>query len=366
MINLLDLERTELVRFFEERGEKSYRATQVFRRLHKSGEDFPDALKDLPQSLRERLCDEVKAQEPPLAADIPAADGVRKLLFDIGDERVEAIIIPETSRLTLCVSSQAGCALACRFCLTGKQGFSGNLSTSQIIAQLRVANRLLATQKISNVVLMGMGEPLLNLNAVIPALHMMSDDAGYALPPRRITVSTAGVVPAMERLRNETNVSLAVSLHAPTDSLRDEIMPINRKYPLSLLLDACRLHIAKQDNRRTYVTFEYVMLAGVNDGDACVRDLLHLLRGVRCKVNLIPFNSFADAPFVCSAREDILSFRDKLLKGGVMTTIRKTRGADILAACGQLAGEINRGGRSLGHREAPVKLIHSSDKHATN
>ena len=209
---------------------------------------------------------------------------------------------------------------------------------------------------------MGMGEPLLNLNAVIPALHMMSDDAGYALPPRRITVSTAGVVPAMKRLRNETNVSLAVSLHAPIDSLRDEIMPINRKYPLSLLLDACRLHLAEQGGRRTYVTFEYVMLAGVNDGDACVRDLLRLLRGVRCKVNLIPFNSFEDAPYVCSARKDILSFRDKLLKGGVMTTIRKTRGADILAACGQLAGEINKGGRGLGHREAPLKLIQGVNK----
>ena len=360
MINLLALERPELVRFFEEHDEKSYRAMQVFRRLHKSGEDLPKALTDLPKTLRERLTDTIEVTEPTLAADMSAADGVRKLLFEIGGEKVETIIIPETSRLTLCVSSQAGCALACGFCLTGKQGFSHNLNTAQIVSQLRVANRLLAGKKISNVVFMGMGEPLLNLNAVLPALNIMSDDNGYALPPRRITVSTAGIVPAMERLRTEANVSLAVSLHAPSDSLRDKLMPINRKYPLQLLMDACRQHVEQQNSRRTYVTFEYVMLNKVNDSDACARDLLRLLRGLRCKINLIPFNTFDGAPYTSSPRETIMSFRDRLTKGGVMATVRKTRGADILAACGQLAGQINNSGRGLANQEVPVNLQLSS------
>ncbi len=344
----MNYDRAALAGFFERRGCKPYRAEQVFRRLHR-GEDPPAAFADLPRVLRNELIAETASPPLPAVSDSTAADGVRKWLFDIGDGRIETVLIPETSRRTLCISSQAGCALACRFCLTGKQGFSRNLSAAEIIGQLRRAN-MAEDRPATNVVLMGMGEPLLNLDAVLPALSMMTDPLGYALAPRRVTVSTAGIVPAMARLTAEANVSLAVSLHAPTDELRDSLMPINRKYPLSALLAACRRHL--QTRPRAFITFEYVMLRGVNDSPSRARELIRLLHGLRCKVNLIPFNIFAGAPYLPSSADTIAAFRAALVKSGVMTTIRKTRGDDILAACGQLAGEVRA--RTMGLGGAPV------------
>lgn len=346
MENLLNYDRAALAGFFERRGQKSYRADQVFRRLHR-GEDPPAAFADLPRALREQLTAETACPPMPAASDTDSADGVRKWLFDIGDSRIETVLIPETSRNTLCVSSQAGCALACRFCLTGRQGFSRNLSAAEIVGQLRQA-RAADARRITNVVLMGMGEPLLNLDAVLTALSVMTDPLGYALAPRRVTVSTAGIVPAMARLTAGANVSLAVSLHAPTDELRDSLMPVNRKYPLSELLAACRRHLRARP--RAFVTFEYVMLRGVNDSPSQAKALVRLLHGTRCKVNLIPFNIFAGAPYLPSSAAAVLSFRDLLNKAGVVATIRKTRGDDILAACGQLAGEVRARTMGLGAR----------------
>jgi 23S rRNA (adenine2503-C2)-methyltransferase len=344
--NLLNYDRVAMADFFEQQGEKAYRATQVFRRLHHDSPQSTDIFCDLPTALRTKLAQTTSYPNLPLASDHVATDGVCKLLFDVGGDRIETVIIPESNRTTLCVSSQVGCALACRFCLTGKQGFSRNLSTAEIISQLRKANRLLPPgKKITNVVFMGMGEPLLNLDAVLSALKIMIDTHGYALPPRRVTVSTAGVVPAMARLAT-LPVALAVSLHAPTDTLRDEIMPINRKYPLDTLMAACHRHILNRS--RAFITFEYVMLDGVNDSVACARALIRLLHGLRCKVNLIPFNIFPDTPYQPSPYEAIDRFRDVLMRGGVMTTVRKTRGNDILAACGQLAGSVQARTMGLG------------------
>lgn len=352
MENLLNYDRDALAGFFERRGHKRFRAEQVFHRLHGRHNPPPATLSasslssltdpasvfcDLPRELREELAATTQFSPMPVASDQVAPDGVRKWLFDIGDGRIETVLIPETSRRTLCISSQAGCALACKFCLTGRQGFSRNLTAAEIIGQLRQAAAL-SGEKITNVVMMGMGEPLLNLDAVLPALRMMTDSRGYALSPRRVTVSTAGITPAMSRLTAEVNVSLAVSLHAPNDELRDEIMPINRKYPLQLLVAACRRHI--QDRPRAFITFEYVMLRGVNDSAAQAKELVRLLHTVRCKVNLIPFNIFPDAEYQPSSKETVFAFRDVLMKKGVVTTIRKTRGDGILAACGQLAGQV--------------------------
>lgn len=361
--HLLEVEGDGLREWVVAAGEKPFRARQVFARLHKEGgvcDDLTDCLRDLPARVRARLSSEATIAEPPLVRAAPAGDGVVKLLFDVGGgQRVEAVIIPEVKRVTLCVSSQAGCALGCRFCLTGRQGFARNLTTAEVVSQLRAANRFLAQnggRRVSNVVMMGMGEPLLNADAVLPALRLFVDVNAYALPPRRVTVSTAGVVPAMARLAAEAApFSLAVSLHAPRDELRDELMPINRKYPLAALMAACARHVAGR--ARAYVTFEYVMLRGVNDSAACARDLVRLLHGLRCKVNLIPFNAFAGAPFSCSDWETIVAFRGLLIERGVMTTIRKTRGDDILAACGQLAGEVRARTMGLARGEAPLARV---------
>lgn len=334
-VNLLGLDRTSLTDLLCKQGAKRYRAEQLFRRLHKGGDN---PFIDLPPDLRAHLQQTTTTLEPRQKAVLPAMDGTQKLLFDIGGEVVDAVLIPQGKRLTLCVSSQVGCALACRFCLTGRQGFSRNLTSAQIIAQLRAANRLAYPARVSNVVMMGMGEPLLNLPALLPALRVMTDDWAFALPPRRVTVSTAGIVPAMAHLKAGAKCALAVSLHAPDDSLRDELMPINRRYPLAMLMDACREHIG--DNKREFVTMEYVMLKDINDNPACARDLTRLLRGLRCKVNLIPFNIFPAAGYQCSPMTAIMKFRDILMRAGLVATIRKTRGDDILAACGQLAGEV--------------------------
>ena len=364
VVNLLDYDSTSLKDFFVARGIKPFRARQVFSRLHRGGgvsESLDDCLIDLPSNLRDDLKTLAVISEPALQVNLPAADDSRKLLFSVGNgEQVEAVILPERRRTTLCISSQVGCALACRFCLTGRQGFSRNLTTAEIVAQLRIANRLLAAQNaslITNVVMMGMGEPLLNAEAVFPALRLFTDSHAYALSPRRVTVSTAGVVPALARLKDACNVSLAVSLHAPTDDLRDTLMPINRKYPLAALMAACRAHIA--DKPRAHVTFEYVMLREVNDDDSCARALVRLLHGIRCKVNLIPFNPFPETEYRVSLPERIRAFRERLLQSGIMTTIRRTRGDDILAACGQLAGGVHAKRAGLGRRRVaslqPVK-----------
>ena len=342
-VNLLGLDAAALGRFFAEQGEKPFRARQVMHWLHQAGEADFAHMSDLAKALRDKLASSACIEAPQIVGDTLAADGTRKWLLKVdAGNAVEAVFIPETSRGTLCVSSQAGCVLDCAFCSTGKQGFNRNLATAEIIGQLWLANRLLRAQglqrPVSNVVLMGMGEPLLNLDNVIPALRLMTDDNAYGLSRRRVTVSTAGVVPAMDRLRDECPVALAVSLHAPNDPLRDRLVPVNRKYPLRELLAACRRYLDKAP--RDFITFEYVMLEGVNDADEHARELAELARKVRCKFNLIPFNPFPGAPFGRSPAERIRSFAAILQRAGLTVTTRKTRGDDIAAACGQLAGDV--------------------------
>jgi 23S rRNA (adenine2503-C2)-methyltransferase len=312
-------------------------------------------MSDLSRALRERLAATACVQAPPIVGDTPAEDGTRKWLVKVdGANAVESVFIPETGRATLCVSSQAGCVLDCSFCATGKQGFNRNLSSAEIVGQLWVANselgnRSRAERIISNVVFMGMGEPMLNLDNVIPALRLMLDDNAYGLSRRRVTVSTSGVIPGMDRLRDECPVALAVSLHAPNDALRDQLVPVNRKYPLRELVAACNRYLEKAP--RDFVTFEYVMLDGVNDSEAHAREAAALARRVRCKYNLIPFNPFALTEYRRSSPERIRRFAEILQRAGITVTTRKTRGDDIAAACGQLAGEVadrtRRSGRVL-------------------
>ncbi len=342
-MNLLDLDARGLADFFAGIGEKPFRARQVMRWIHQRGEHDFEAMSDLARSLRENLAGKAFVQVPEVISDSTATDGTRKWLLDVGASAIEAVFIPETNRGTLCISSQAGCTLACGFCSTGKQGFNRNLRTSEIIGQLWLANRLLgATSRgervISNVVMMGMGEPLLNYEAVVPALNLMLDDNAYGLSRRRVTLSTSGIVPMMDRLREECPVALAVSLHAPNDSLRDRLMPINRKYPLRDLLGACRRYLDRAP--RDFVTFEYVMLDGVNDSVEHAQQLIEIAGQVSCKINLIPFNPFPNSEFKRSSTEVIRRFSEILNVAGVTTTTRKTRGDDIDAACGQLAGRI--------------------------
>jgi len=340
--NLLGLDATGLARYFAALGEKPFRARQVLRWVHQLGvEDFGQ-MTDLAKPLRERLAASASVAPPRVVADSTAPDGTRKWLLDVGSSAVETVFIPETGRGTLCVSSQAGCTLDCRFCATGKQGFNRNLTTAEIVGQLWVARRELGASRadriISNVVMMGMGEPLLNYDNVLPALKLMIDDNAYGLSRRRVTVSTAGIVPMIDRLRDECPVALAVSLHAPTDRQRDDLMPINRKYPLRELMAACRRYLERAP--RDSITFEYVMLDGVNDGEADARALLGLIGDVSCKVNLIPFNPFPNSGFRRSPPEAIRRFAARLQAAGVITTTRKTRGDNIDAACGQLAGQV--------------------------
>jgi len=341
--NLLDLDAAGLAAFFEELGEKPFRARQVLKWLHQSGEGDFAKMSDLAKSLREKLAGAARVHAPTVVGDTLAADGTRKWLMKVDTANaIEAVFIPETSRGTLCVSSQAGCVLDCAFCSTGKQGFNRNLSTGEIIGQLWLANNLLREKKeeriISNVVMMGMGEPMLNLDNVIPALRLMLDDNAYGLSRRRVTVSTAGVIPGMDRLRDECPVALAISLHAPNDALRDQLVPVNRKYPLRELIAACNRYLDKAP--RDFVTFEYVMLDGVNDSLEHARELAALSRRVRCKYNLIPFNPFPNSEFRRSDAERIRRFAEVLAGAGVTVTTRKTRGDDIAAACGQLAGDV--------------------------
>jgi 23S rRNA (adenine2503-C2)-methyltransferase len=343
-VNLLDLDGAALERLVAGLGEKPFRARQLKRWLHRAGESDLGRMSDLAKSFREKLARDAVVSAPRIISDAVADDGTRKWLLDIGAENaIETVFIPETSRGTLCVSTQAGCTLACEFCSTGRQGFNRNLGVAEIIGQLWLANRTLGAdpdgqRRITNVVMMGMGEPLLNFDNTVAALRLMLDDDAYGLSRRRVTVSTSGIVPMMDRLREECPVALAVSLHAPNDALRDRLVPINRKYPLAELLAACNRYLERAP--RDFITFEYVMLRDVNDGEAHARDLVGIAGRVPCKINLIPFNPFPDSGFERSGRDTIRRFQETLNAAGVVTTTRKTRGDEIDAACGQLAGQI--------------------------
>ena len=343
-VNLLDFDQAGLVAFFESIGEKPFRARQVLHWLHQYGEDDFERMTDLAKSLRAKLPEVAEIRPPVLGHEQCSSDGTRKWLLEVGpNNRVETVFIPEDDRGTLCVSSQVGCALDCAFCSTGKQGFNRNLSTAEIIGQLWWANRALGRDPkgeriISNVVLMGMGEPLLNFDSTVAAMSLMLDDHAYGLSRRRVTISTSGIVPAMDRLREQMPVALAVSLHAPNDALRDELVPINRKYPLKELMAACKRYV--QDGPRDFITFEYVMLEGINDQPEHAEQLLRLTRDVPCKFNLIPFNPFPQSGFRRSSAETVRRFASRLMAEGKIATTRKTRGDDSDAACGQLAGQV--------------------------
>jgi len=349
--NLLDYDLEGLVSLCEGLGEKRFRAVQLFRWIHQRGVSDFSLMTDLAKSLRQKLQVSAVVQPLTVISEHLSADGTVKWLFDVGDgNAVEAVFIPEDDRATLCVSSQAGCAIGCRFCSTGHQGFSRNLKTGEIIAQLwhaehQLRHRLKQSDRIiTNVVMMGMGEPLQNYDALLPALRVMLDDHGYGLSRRRVTVSTSGVVPMMDRLAADCPVALAVSLHAPIDSLRDQLVPINRKYPIAELMSACRRYL--ESAPRDFITFEYCMLEGVNDQAEHAKQLIALLAeyapptGVWCKVNLIPFNPFPESGLRRSTSAQVTAFAKLLNAAGIVTTIRKTRGDDIDAACGQLAGEV--------------------------
>ncbi|MEJ7137217.1 23S rRNA (adenine(2503)-C(2))-methyltransferase RlmN [Amphibiibacter pelophylacis] len=350
---LLGLDLPGLQAWCAQIGEKPFRATQLYRWIHQRGvADFAQ-MSDLAQSLRSRLPDIAVVAPLPVISEQASTDGTIKWLFDVGGgDAVEAVYIPEDDRATLCVSSQAGCAVGCRFCSTGYQGFSRNLSSAEIVAQLWWAEHHLRQRLgrpgeriISNVVMMGMGEPLQNYSALVPALRTMLSDHGYGLSRRRVTVSTSGVVPMMDRLGQDCPTALAVSLHAPNDALRDDLVPLNRKYPLAELMAACRRYL--EFAPRDFITFEYCMLDGVNDSEAHARELLDAIRmpdlphgRLPCKFNLIPFNPFTQSGLRRSPRERVLAFAQVLQDTGLVTTVRKTRGDDIDAACGQLAGEV--------------------------
>lgn len=349
--NLLDFDLEGLATFCAELGEKRFRATQLFRWIHQKGARDFGQMTDLARSLREKLEGNARIEGLPIISQHESSDGTIKWLFDVGGgDAVESVFIPEDDRGTLCISSQAGCAVGCRFCSTGHQGFSRNLSTGEIVAQLWFAEHFLrqhldtrGERVISNVVMMGMGEPLQNYAALVPALKIMLDDHGYGLSRRRVTVSTSGVVPMIDRLGEDAPVALAVSLHAPNDELRDKLVPLNKKYPVADLLDACNRYL--EHAPRDFITFEYCMLDGVNDLPEQAVELARLLqthrgRGVSCKLNLIPFNPFPASGLVRSPQQRVQAFAKILSDAGIVTTVRKTRGDDIDAACGQLAGDV--------------------------
>ena len=348
--NLLDYDLESLAALCASLGEKRFRATQLFRWIHQKGASNFDQMSDLAKPLRAKLEGKAAVIGLCVMSEHVSADGTIKWLFNVGaGNAIEAVFIPESDRGTLCISSQAGCAVGCRFCSTGHQGFSRNLTTAEIIGQLWFAEHTLrqrfrtSERVISNVVMMGMGEPLQNYDALLPALRIMLNDHGYGLSRRRVTVSTSGVVPMMDRLAADCPVALAVSLHAPNDALRDHLVPLNRKFQIQELLAACNRYLASAP--RDFITFEYCMLMGVNDEIEHAQQLAALVRqhatgGVRCKFNLIPFNPFIESGLVRSTPERVLAFSKVLLNAGIVTTVRKTRGDDIDAACGQLAGEV--------------------------
>ncbi len=345
-VNLLDYGLAELKAFFVELGEPAFRAQQLFKWMHQQGVKDFDAMTNISKKLRQRLPEVAEITVPDIASELPSEDGTRKWVLRLQDGQcIETVFIPEKDRGTLCISSQVGCALDCTFCSTARQGFNRNLSVAEIIGQIWVAEQRLnpgrrERRAVSNVVLMGMGEPLLNFNHVVTAINVMLDDHGYGLSKRRVTLSTSGVIPALDRLSDHVDVSLAVSLHAPNNALRDQLVPLNRKYPVEDLMAAC-LRFLEQKAQRDRVTFEYVMLAGVNDSQAHARELIRLLRHIPAKVNLIPFNPFPETRYRRSSQVVIDRFRDTLYAKGINTITRRTRGDDINAACGQLAGEVN-------------------------
>jgi 23S rRNA (adenine2503-C2)-methyltransferase len=372
--NLLDFDLEGLGTFCERLGEKRFRARQLFQWIHQRGVTDFAAMSDLAKSLRGKLQGVAKVRTPTVLSEQASADGTIKWLFDVGGgNAVETVFIPEDDRATLCISSQAGCAVGCRFCSTGHQGFSRNLGTAEIVGQLWHAEHVLRTRGlavcgpsgrvISNVVMMGMGEPLQNYAALLPALRTLLDDHGYGLSRRRVTVSTSGVVPMIERLRDDCPVALAVSLHAPNDALRDELVPINRKYPIAELLASCRRYLDTAP--RDFITLEYCMLDGVNDSLAQARELVALVSEnpatrIACKFNLIPFNPFPESGLNCSPRERVTAFAEVLREAGIVTTVRRTRGDDIAAACGQLAGEVldrTRARERFAGRAIPIRLV---------
>ncbi|RPI46449.1 MAG: 23S rRNA (adenine(2503)-C(2))-methyltransferase RlmN [Betaproteobacteria bacterium] len=365
MPNLLDHDSAGLEAVLLAWGEKPFRARQLLRWIHQRGERDFAAMTDLAKSLRERLVAEALVAAPRVRGDLRSADGTRKWLMDVGaGNAIETVLIPEADRRTLCVSSQAGCALECAFCATGRQGFNRNLSTAEIVGQLWWANHCLAEEAgiaprvdrrmITNVVMMGMGEPLANFDNVVKALRLMIDDCAYGLSRRRVTVSTAGLVSGIDRLREACPVALAVSLHAPNDALRDRLVPINKKWPIEALLAACMRYLEKAP--RDFITFEYALLKDVNDGPEHARELVSRVRDVPCKVNLIPFNPFEGSGFQRSSRDAVARFRDILMRADLMTTVRRTRGDKIDAACGQLAGQVQDRTRRRVRRESEATV----------
>ena len=343
-VNLLNFDRQAMTDFFVEQGEKPFRATQMLKWIYQFGVSDFDEMTNLSKVTREKLHSIAKVSVPDVIEQQESDDGTIKWLFSLENgNAIETVFIPENDRGTLCVSSQVGCALECSFCSTAQQGFNRNLSTAEIIGQVWAANQVMKVMPrnervISNVVMMGMGEPLLNFNNVVSAMDLMMDDNAYGLSKRRVTISTSGVVPALERLKAVSDVALAVSLHAPNDAIRDVIVPINKKYPIKQLLDACRFYIDAEHKRK--VTFEYVMLEGINDQPEHAKELAALIKDIPSKVNLIPFNPFPGSSYKCSSNNAIDRFRQILMKSGIIATTRKTRGDDIDAACGQLAGKV--------------------------
>ncbi len=373
-VNLLDFDLDGLAAFCERLGEKRFRAVQLFRWIHQKGASDFEQMSDLAKSLRSKLETAAHVASLPVISQHESADGTIKWLFDVGaGDAVEAVFIPEDDRGTLCVSSQAGCAVGCRFCSTGHQGFSRNLTTAEIVAQLWFAEHFLrkhlnkSERVISNVVMMGMGEPLQNYSALVPALKVMLDDHGYGMSRRRVTVSTSGVVPMIDRLGLDCPVALAVSLHAPNDELRSSLIPLNRKYPIAELLEACNRYL--EHAPRDFITFEYCMLDGVNDQPEHARQLIALVKshehGVRCKLNLIPFNPFPQSGLTRSDDVTVQAFAKMLSDAGIVTTVRKTRGDDIDAACGQLAGDVKDRTkveqRIARQRSFPLKVVTSQE-----
>lgn len=345
-INLLDYTSEDLKAFFLERGEKPFRATQIIKWIHQQGVNNFDDMSNVSKALREELAHFAEIRAPEIAIDNKSKDGTHKWLLRLDDGNcIETVFIPEDGRGTLCISSQVGCALDCTFCSTARQGFNRNLTVGEIIGQLWLAKNILQPKPeddrvITNVVMMGMGEPLLNFEKVVKAMQLMLDDNAYGLSKRRVTLSTSGVVPALDRLKDRIDVSLAISLHAPNDALRDQLVPVNKKYPIKELLESCLRFMEGKANREK-ITIEYVMLDGVNDSDDNAHQLATLLKDIPCKVNLIPFNPFPETRYKRSSNNRIHRFRDILENAGLIVMTRKTRGEDIDAACGQLAGKIN-------------------------
>ncbi|CRL60639.1 MULTISPECIES: bifunctional tRNA (adenosine(37)-C2)-methyltransferase TrmG/ribosomal RNA large subunit methyltransferase RlmN [Proteus] len=357
-INLLDLNRKQMRELFVSMGEKPFRADQIMKWMYHYCYDDFDQMTDINKVLRNKLKEIAEIKAPEVSEEQRSTDGTIKWAIKVGDQQVETVYIPEDDRATLCVSSQVGCALECKFCSTAQQGFNRNLKVSEIIGQVWRAAKIIGSLKetgrrpITNVVMMGMGEPLLNLNNVIPALEIMMDDFGFGLSKRRVTVSTSGVVPALDKLADAVDVALAISLHAPTDDIRDEIVPINKKYNIAMFLEGVRRYIAKSNANQGRVTVEYVMLDHINDSTEQAHQLAECLKDTPCKINLIPWNPFPGAPYGRSSNSRIDRFSKVLMEYGFTTIVRKTRGDDIDAACGQLAGDvIDRTKRTLKKRQ---------------